>query len=249
VKWVAGIIAAVAATVTAALVTGVLEDLQEPDGPPTPRLPFTVSALVNSFNCESSWWVPHEPREIPFEKSLIVDPPQWPEYALARDGAPASTASVILSVQGRNETAVVLTNIQARVVSRRPAPTGTVLDDPCGDVGAFRSMSVDLDGEPPRVSTDFDRVILDLNREYIPRAERRPIRFPYEVRASDPETFWIYASTDDCDCEWVVVLSWQSGGESGEEVIDADGAPFRTVSQANATHVCSSAGDCALVGR
>jgi hypothetical protein len=244
VKWVAGILAAAAATVLAGLLTGTVQDLLEPDEGKPEQVPFTTSTEVVDFNCESSWWVPHAPSEIAFEESIIVDPPQWPAYDLAEGGAPASTSSVILTVQGRTETAVVLTDLKVRVVERRPVPTGNVLDDPCGDVGTFRSMSVDLDAEPPRVEAEFDKDILDLYRENVPPAERRPIRFPYQVRASAPETFWIFASTADCDCDWVVDLSWQSGGRSGTEVIDDGGDPFRTVSEAGAAQRCTSSGDC-----
>ena len=85
----------------------------------------------------------------------------------------------------------MLTDIKVRIVRKRQARAGTILRSDCGSAGAFRAMDVTLDASPPQVKPWFEESILELNRQDVPPAERRPIRFPYQVRASAPETFFI----------------------------------------------------------
>ena len=73
-KWVAGILAAAAATVVAGLLTGALQHLFTPDEvkPPKPRLPFTTIANAWTTTCEP-WWVPKAPSDLRFNRSMNVD--------------------------------------------------------------------------------------------------------------------------------------------------------------------------------
>ncbi len=59
-------------------------------------------------------------------------------------------------------------------------------------------------------------------------------QFPYTVSLSNSETFVIKASTEGCDCDWVVDLHRASQGQTGVLPINDNGRPFRTSSAKNA---------------
>ncbi|HEX6328497.1 MAG TPA: hypothetical protein VFZ72_18160 [Jiangellaceae bacterium] len=128
------------------------------------------------------------------------------------------------------------------VHDRRPVPAGTLLDDRCGGPGEFRWLRADLDADPPIVRSDFNRSAALAAADQVPQAELVPFRLPYELTASDAETFIVRAETHDCDCDWVVVLRWQSQGRTGTIEIDDDGEPFRTVSSDRPLATCDGQG-------
>lgn len=207
--------------------------------------PFTVVAEVNDNHCGNGWFVQAAPSALEFPLRSIPGSLHWRSYPPAAGGHSASPTSVTLTVQGRTRQTVVLTGLDIEVRKRRPAPKGVVLNDACGDLGAFRWVAVDLDASPPQVTPKFEGFILDMiGKENVPVQNRKPIRFPYHVNSVKPETFLMSAQTVACDCSWVAVLTWQSGDRSGRYVIDDAGSPFRTVGRRNATHTCSSDGRC-----
>ena len=121
-----------------------------------------------------------------------------------------------------------------RVVARREPIRGTALSRPCGGTGEVRWLSVDLDRDP--VAPTADR--LDDTYPFTPDWERKPIKFPYTVSLADAETFVVRASTEGCDCDWVIGLHWASQGQTGVLPITDNGRPFRTSSDKNA-RACS----------
>ena len=167
-KWLAGILAAAAATVVAGLLTGALQNLFDPQEvkPAKPRLPFTTIAKASTDTCDA-WWVPKAPSDLKFKQSMNMDSSAWAARDVAKGGAPASPTSVTLTVQGRTEAAVVLTDVDVRIVKKRQVPAGTILQGECGSRGAFRAMDVELDAAPPRVKPYFKESILDLGRKDI----------------------------------------------------------------------------------
>src|SRR3990170_1014573 len=76
-----------------------------------------------------------------------------------------------------------------------PPPTGTLLAEPCGGVGHFRWLDVDLDATPPTETPRFLRGVLETvdPAGTLPTESRQPIRFPYDVTRTDAETFVITA--------------------------------------------------------
>jgi hypothetical protein len=216
----------------------------QPDSGTEPDEPLTIAVQTFKNRCDA-WFVPRSVDQIDFDRpgELNTGPSEWPEHPAGQGGAPAAPAPMFFTVQGRSDFAVVLTDIKFHVVERRPAPSGVVLDDPCGDTGAFRWLGVDLDSDPPSVVSYFSQAAVDPADEIPPR-RLEPVEFPYYVSASEPEVFTVTAYTLDCDCEWTIELFWQSEGEEGSVTIDDGGRPFRTVGLRNAVTSCSADGAC-----
>jgi hypothetical protein len=200
--------------------------------------PITIVTAVNS-GCGITWFTARPPDEIDFGAVDDIEP-DWSEVSGAM---PADVTVVQATIQGRSGAEVALTGIDIEVRERRRPPSGTALRAMvCGDVGAIRWMTVDLDDDRPRASINYSEAAADLLDA--PTEQRRPIQFPYVVSVDDLETFEITATTDGCDCEWVALLHWRSEGRAGTDVIDDNGKPFRTVSIANARTHCDGAGEC-----
>ena len=201
--------------------------------------PLTVAVETFKGNC-NAWFVPRSIEQIEFLSDFDPDL-DWPEHPAGEGGAPASPFFLLFTVQGRTDADVVLTGMDVQVVERSEAPTGVLLQDPCGDAGAFRYLGVDLDPDPPEVVSYFSdpagQGITDVSVQ-----ERQPVRFPYHVSASEAEVFSVTAWALSCDCEWKIELSWQSQGRSGTTVIDDSGEPFRTVGLGNAVASCGGEG-------
>jgi hypothetical protein len=92
---------------------------------------------------------------------------------------------------------------------------------------------------PPTLSASID----ELSEDSVPAHERRPITFPYEVSLSDAETFLVDATTDSCDCRWVIELSWAAEGHVGTVVIDDNGKSFHVTGTSNITVSCLTSAD------
>jgi hypothetical protein len=146
---------------------------------------------------------------------------------------------VEISVQGVNSAQVVITDMRPRVLARRAPIKGTVVSRGCGDEGAFRLLSVDLDKNPPSAVPESNG---DQSPPTTAPWQTKPIRFPYRVSLSDAETFVIDVSSKKYDTDWVVDLSWSSSGKTGTLVVDNNGKPFRTSSTVNAQ-------DCQVAGK
>jgi hypothetical protein len=221
-------------------------DSDSPSDSDRDRAPLTVAAEQIFDHCLTRWFVPRVPDDIEFSDPADASAVEWPDYPAAEGGFPAAPSDVFATVQGRDEASVTLTGIEVVVHERRRPPEGTLLDDPCGDPGAFRWLAVDLDANPPVVTAEFDESVADPDHplaDEIPPSRLQPIRFPYEISASDAETFLIRSETDTCDCDWSAMLSWQSQGRTGTIEIDDTGRPFRTVASAGAIATCDSRGD------
>jgi hypothetical protein len=233
-RWIAGVVAAVLAAV---LTAWLLAWGPSPEGgststtPPTTGsdLPFTVA--VQSDAAARSWISDQPMAQIPARPGWQDDWWPWVRQVGAVDESPQD---VFVTVQGRTEAQVTLTDLRVRVVERRPAIRGTRFGPAGGGGIVYRWVSANLDADPPKLSTHVD----DGAKNSVPEHERRPIRFPYRVSVSDAETFEVLASTEKCDCSWVVELSWVSEGRLGTYVVDDGGKPFRVTGASNVVQSC-----------
>jgi hypothetical protein len=150
-----------------------------------------------------------------------------------------SVLSVYLTVQGKSEAQVTLTDLRVRVSERRPAVNGTLFNTAGGDPGSYRWIAADLDTDPPTLQAETADFLVDT----VPERERRPIRFPYKVSISDAETFVVDSTTMDCHCFWEIELSWASQGQVGKLVIDDAGHPFEVTGTRSVTQACSTGPD------
>jgi hypothetical protein len=207
---------------------------------PAPE-PFTVSADPQNGLC--STWVTSQSiatinAALPIPDKLISFG-NWQDWSPVADGAAASGQGlgppgtvtpdpVTFTVEGVSDHAVTITDLKVRVTARRRPVRGISLTRECGDQGAFRWFTTDLDSSSPRISTDDD---LAAAPEGIPPQQKVPLRLPYTVSQSDPETFTVQAVTEKCDCDWVLDLFWTSAGKRGVHTITGPGGhPFRTSS-------------------
>jgi hypothetical protein len=209
---------------------------------PTGAAP-TIRAVTSLVSCGSDVVVP---QPVSTMRTVLRTAPRiagesWPDWPPTRAGIEASPGFVRLDVQGVNAAAVTIHDIRVRVVARRPATTGTLVGRACGDAGAYRMLDVDLDRDPPTARSFVeDGVSLeDVRAGGEPDWSVAPIKFPYHVSLSEPESFVIYGNTASSDVSWVIDLDWASGREQGTATIDDDGTPFRTMGRASIPSSCT----------
>ncbi|MER7742698.1 helix-turn-helix domain-containing protein [Streptomyces sp. NPDC096538] len=180
-------------------------------------LTWSVDSHAWSHGCGHDYVVARPPARVP--------PPPAPQdartWAAAQGAVHGKETLVELSVQGKSETAVVLTGLRVRVAGRsEPAPGNAyAMDQGCGGALTPRYFDVDLDKDRP------------IARAVAGNDAGTPIpavRMPYRVSASDPEVLMVTARTRGCDCRWYLELDWSSQGRTGTVRIDDRGRPFRT---------------------
>lgn len=197
-----------------------------PDAAPAgPPLTWSVDDHAWAHGCGHDYVVAKPPAQVP--------PPPAPQDArtwAATQGAVHGRETLVeLSVQGRTDTAVVLTALRVRVTGRSAPASGNAyaMDQGCGGALTPRYFDVDLDKDRP------------IARAVAGNDAGTPIpavRMPYRVSATDPEVLLITARTEGCDCRWWLELDWSSQGRTGTVRIDDRGRPFRTSAVAGLPH-------------
>ncbi|MGA5314080.1 helix-turn-helix domain-containing protein [Streptomyces pseudogriseolus] len=186
-----------------------------PAGPPP--LTWSVDSHAWAYGCGHDYVVAKPPAQVP--------PPPAPQdartWAATQGAVHGGETLVELSVQGRSDTAVVLTALRVRVAGRSAPASGNAyaMDQGCGGALTPRYFDVDLDTDRP-----IARAVAGNDAgEPIPA-----VRMPYRVSATDPEVLMVTARTEGCDCRWYLELDWSSQGRTGTVRIDDRGRPFRT---------------------
>ncbi|MGY1545633.1 helix-turn-helix domain-containing protein [Streptomyces sp. MN6] len=186
-----------------------------PAGPPP--LTWSVDSHAWAYGCGHDYIVAKPPAQVP--------PPPAPQdartWAATQGAVHGGETLVELSVQGRSDTAVVLTALRVRVAGRSAPASGNAyaMDQGCGGALTPRYFDVDLDKDRP-----IARAVAGNDAgEPIPA-----VRMPYRVSATDPEVLMVTARTEGCDCRWYLELDWSSQGRTGTVRIDDRGRPFRT---------------------
>ncbi|MFD5350791.1 helix-turn-helix domain-containing protein [Streptomyces sp. NPDC058657] len=182
------------------------------DGARGSGTPFVaaVRPYVYETPCSQYFLVDSKPQKVappPSEQ----DAPGW---AASYKAVSADEQLIALTLQGRSKETVVLEALHVRVVrSEAPLPwTRYATGVGCGGNVDTKSFTVDLDAGRPAT---------------VPHAGQRD--FPYKVSETDPEVFYVKASTRAHAVSWYLELEWSSGGQRGVQRIDAGGGtPFRT---------------------
>ncbi|MFD3955184.1 MULTISPECIES: helix-turn-helix domain-containing protein [Streptomyces] len=220
-RWVRALSVCGAVAVLALALTGSLPERSEGraavSAPPAPPFTWTSDDHVWKYGCGHSYLVARPPTTVP-PPPAEADAEGW---AAALGAVHAGETEVRITLQGRDERAVVLEALRIRVVERRAPADGRVhrMSSGCGGALTPRTFDVDLDRERPVARS----VPGNDTGEPIPA-----VSFPYRVSASDPEVLLITARAARCDCDWVAELRWSGGGRSGTVRIDDGGRPFRT---------------------
>ncbi|MEV1048135.1 helix-turn-helix domain-containing protein [Streptomyces sp. NPDC049916] len=183
------------------------------------RTPFTWISddQVWKHGCDHSYLLDRAPSAVP-PPPVEADAGAW---ATALGAVHADETGVRITVQGRDQRAVVLEALRIRVVERRSPAPGQVyrMSSGCGGSLTPRMFDVDLDVPRPVAHS------VPGNDSGVPI---EAIAFPYRVSSSDPEILLVTGRTVGCDCDWFAELTWSSGGRSGTVRVDDDGRPFRT---------------------
>ncbi|MEU3264513.1 helix-turn-helix domain-containing protein [Streptomyces bacillaris] len=220
-RWARALSVCGAVAVLALALSGSLPERSEGraavSAPPAPPFTWTSDDHVWKYGCGHSYLVARPPAAVP-PPPAEADAEGW---AAALGAVHAGETEVRITLQGRDERAVVLEALRIRVVERRAPADGRVhrMSSGCGGALTPRTFDVDLDRERPVARS----VPGNDTGEPIPA-----VSFPYRVSASDPEVLLVTARAARCDCDWVAELRWSSGGRSGTVRIDDGGRPFRT---------------------
>ncbi|MFJ2027119.1 helix-turn-helix domain-containing protein [Streptomyces sp. NPDC087897] len=181
--------------------------------------PFTWTGddHVWKNGCDHAYRVDRVPTAVP-PPPTEADAAPW---AAALGAVHAGETGVRITVQGRDDRAVVLESLRIRVVERRPVAPGRIyrMSSGCGGSLTPRMFDVDLDAPRPVARA----VAGNDSGEAI-----GAVAFPYRVSVTEPEVFLITGRTAGCDCDWFAELGWSGGGRSGTVRIDDEGRPFRT---------------------
>ncbi|NUT46825.1 MAG: hypothetical protein HOV94_05815 [Saccharothrix sp.] len=179
-----------------------------------PAEPLATTDLRLKDDCSSGWVVPGRGDEpVPFTTRRPVD-------AVLTSGG-----EVVVTVQGRTGTSVVLQSARVEVLGRAPARTGVYLPAPCQADVVPRFFRLDLAAAHPRLVP------------WSPEGE--PVTFPFRVDDVEPEQFVITVVSPDAEeVEWRLHLTWTSGDTEGVLALDDRGVPFRTTGIAAARPFC-----------
>lgn len=201
-------------------------------------VPFDVAVTTAANPCGTGFIVPRPPDDIaapPLVESTDEEKMAWAKRV---DGVVATSGSVLLNIQGKSDAQVTLLGMEVRTQRAQPL-VGTQMTWICGGPDTYRWVTVRLDKTPVAIEAEVEPDVID----GAPPQERRPIKFPYRVSLSDAETFLVIPETDDCDCQWEILLRWASSGRNGVQIINDHGRPFRTTGTRNATATCTQLGD------
>lgn len=142
------------------------------------------------------------------------------QWAYANGGVDAVKTVLAITVQGRTEEAIVLTDFRVRVIERRnPLPGFLVQVAYGGGPIDARLIKVNLDEPRPRI---------ELWERHEDSTADRGWSFPLKVSSADPEYLYMVVTANTCDCSWVAEIDYVHQGVAATYVVDNGGKPFRT---------------------
>lgn len=207
--WGAGIfVAALAAFLTAKL-TGVFNLIWDYTFPTTP---INVTATIEP-TCPSVFTSPVEKVQQNLDAARRTNPNATVADLDPIDG---NMTKVKITVQGTTADKISLNDL-AVVVDERAQPSGFAVGQ-CGGEQPVHFYKTDLDDQAHKL------VPADSGA---PGAGPTRV-FAFNVTSSDPEVFYVVASTAQCDCSWHLVLKWSDAKRSDTYVIRNGDKPFRT---------------------
>jgi hypothetical protein len=189
----------------------------------SPPFSWTVSFDNTELNSCHSWIFDKPIMKIPFHdmgNSLASDE----IWALGQGGVDSGYAAFDVALQGKTDEDVVIHSVRIKVLSRKPALTGTRITSGsgCGAQIALRYYSADLSSAAPQ---------LVLNNS---DGSTSPADAEYKVSKSDPEVFVLDAGIGFAQQDpphiyatYVYEVDWSQGAASGTvDIMAPDGKPF-----------------------
>ena len=208
-RWGLGIVVAALAAFLTARLTGVLNILADWMFPQTPIIVTVTPEPV----CPSVFTSPVDKVQQDLDAALRRNPNATVQDLSPIDG---NETKLKITVQGTSGDKVALNDL-AVVVDKRDKPTGFA-EGQCGGTQLVRFYKTDLDQPSPSLVPDSG-----------PPGEGAAPVFAFNVTSSDPEVFYVVASTHHCDCSWHLSLKWSDSKRSDTYEITNGGKPFRTM--------------------
>jgi hypothetical protein len=150
----------------------------------------------------------------------------WDQDPQAFGAIPTSGEWMSITASDSSANAVVITNINIQVVSRRPAH-GIVANfmPPHGcPTALFQTSSVNLDTSPPEIVPVQGNLVSPTGFPI----KATPTIFPYTLTQSSPVAFLLIIYTQLYDCAWTAKIYWSDGSKAGATLIENHGRPFET---------------------
>jgi hypothetical protein len=198
--------------------------------PATAGGPLLVSAThVAVDRCDGApgWRVP-----VPADQ--LGPPPADDVYDWFRShgGSEVSGTHITLTLQGRIDDPVTITDIRATVLDKKAPSPGTYVIPygECGGGDEKHYLLAKLDDTPPQVY----RAVPNFSDQGVAvlQANDRPFATQtFTVSKSDTETFEVYARAEHGDYDWQLAIHWISAstGPRVTTIRNEDGKPFLTV--------------------
>jgi hypothetical protein len=146
------------------------------------------------------------------------------------NGGATRYGKMILTIQGKNRTAVIINALRVVDYDRQPAPAHNVEVLPCDPEGGLQSVryfEVYLGKHPRVIPRPSDP---DPNPDY---KQQPAAKFPFKVSKSDPEVFELWVDGPDCFCAWRLAIDWTSGDRSDTTYLDHGFDKIRTITSQN----------------
>jgi hypothetical protein len=222
-KWLFSIIVAAVGAVLLELATGAItggvSTLWERINPQSPvyiSITKTDLVRVSKASAHVALKPPSQIPAVPRKEGPARD--QW--WAELKDSlVDAEGTNLDIHVTGKDESPVIITGIQLRVISRDNPLNGTYLECGQGDGVEGRYLEFDLDSGQLTASDDNTRDNVST-----------PINFPYRVSASSSESFFVAAVTQKYHVKWFLELGFVHKDKKGVIKIDDNGQPFENTS-------------------
>ncbi|MEV6428141.1 helix-turn-helix transcriptional regulator [Nocardia sp. NPDC051463] len=198
------------------------------DDAPAAEAPLTVEAATVVRGACTTLVFDKAIGELGAPPKISADYGRW---AWEHDGVEADpmgghrAGRVELSMRGTSAIPVTITSVDAEIVERRPGPlAGIKVGGQCGSSTIGRLAEIDLDADPPKITGSN----ADPKKVWGQDVSTTPLRFPYQVSATDPELLLIIAEVHSNDTvSYRLHIGWTDGAHSGTKMIDNNGKPFR----------------------
>lgn len=189
----------------------------------TEQAPFTV--VYQDDSCPAVWT--HFPDEL--QQAVIGKPENEGRTILMKNReADGGTSDLTVTLQGRTQSAVVITGVRVVMSGPSQPPPASVFDaGQCGGGVPTRSFAIDLDSTSPTAKA--------LPPDESSGPSPAIVNFPYKISTTDPEVFHFSVGTAACYCTWYLEIEWNSNGKSGAYRLDNGGKPFRTLALQGST--------------
>lgn len=135
--------------------------------------------------------------------------------------------ALTVTLQTASKEAILITGVRFNFTQKRTVPNRGSLYNPggCGGGVTVRPFSVGLDYAPPTL-----KALPGVSDDGSPLP---PLKFPFKISASDPESFEFRLNSELNYYEFTLEVDWRAPGQAGKTVVDDSGKAFRIMGKGN----------------